>query len=536
MKKTTFMAVIATIAISLSVVAIIADSSNVEGEASIFVDDASNLSNISSGTYVLNEDISCDIVIGTEATVTLDLNGHKITNISDHTIINHGTLTIIDSSSAKTGTVNNITHEKAALFNDWEGIAILNGGIFDRSLENGKNEAESGGNSFYTIRNYGMMTINDDTVVTQNGKYSSMIQNGYYDGSTKNKEADTPTMIINGGTFTGGLNTVKNDDYGILTINDGVFKNVAQAAVLNWNKTTINGGYFNAKDADDSVILNGKINDTMDCGILIINEGSFYGKTGIKIMDYRKSLGSVTITGGYFDTTNDLIYGKDSAANVVISGGNYNKEITTDIKEGYACGKLNDRFIIGVEATSSNGTVTSESESIIVSDVKNTSLNASLNGGSSKINISVTGDAGTLTMIISNPETTELGTAFFIEIGLGNANAKYTAEITVPVTVPNGMGAIVKSYDDEGNFLEEHRVISTNNDGVTFETTHTTIFVVSFESEPVVTPDDDDELPFIPGQNDSPKDDSSTYVAVAAAAAVVAILAVLVVGISKGKL
>lgn len=50
-------------------------------------------------------------------------------------------------------------------------------------------------------------------------------------------------------------------------------------------------------------------------------------------------------------------------------------------------------------------------------------------------------------------------------------------------------------------------------------------------------PDDDDELPFIPPQSgDDGGADTTTYVAVAAAAAVVAILAVLAVGISKGKL
>lgn len=40
-------------------------------------------------------------------------------------------------------------------------------------------------------------------------------------------------------TAPGGLNTVKNDDGGILDISGGTFINTAQSAVMNWNKTTI---------------------------------------------------------------------------------------------------------------------------------------------------------------------------------------------------------------------------------------------------------------------------------------------------------
>ncbi len=48
--------------------------------------------------------------------------------------------------------------------------------------------------------------------------------------------------------------------------------------------------------------------------------------------------------------------------------------------------------------------------------------------------------------------------------------------------------------------------------------------------------DEEDEFPFIPGQNSPGKDDTTTYIAVAAAAAVVAVLAVLVMAMNKGKL
>ena len=99
------------------------------------------------------------------------------------------------------GTVDNVTHAKAALDND--GVAILNSGNFIRSKENGINSTTSGGNSFYTIRNHGDMTINSSVSVSQNGRYSSMIENGWQNGK-ENKTGTASLMEINGRTFSGG--------------------------------------------------------------------------------------------------------------------------------------------------------------------------------------------------------------------------------------------------------------------------------------------------------------------------------------------
>ena len=49
-----------------------------------------------------------------------------------------------------------------------------------------------------------------------------MIRNG-----GKNTAESPAEMTINGGTFSGGINTIKNDDYGNLTINDGDFDNTS---------------------------------------------------------------------------------------------------------------------------------------------------------------------------------------------------------------------------------------------------------------------------------------------------------------------
>ena len=43
--------------------------------------------------------VTKNIVIPAGADVTIDLNGHKLTNVDDHTILNKGTLTIKDTST-----------------------------------------------------------------------------------------------------------------------------------------------------------------------------------------------------------------------------------------------------------------------------------------------------------------------------------------------------------------------------------------------------------------------------------------------------
>lgn len=229
---------------------------------------------ISGTTVTLGADITADAVVPEGVTVILDLNGHKITNVSDHTIINNGVLEIKDSLGG--GVVDNITHAKAAIYNAQSAQTVLNGGTFIRSAENGSSSENNGGNSYYTIINFGTMEINSGVTVKQDGRFSSLVENGWYDGN-KNTTKEPATLVINGGTFNGGLNTIKNDDYGYLTINNGEFTNVAQAVVLNWNVAELNGGVYRAEGATDSIILNGYINDTMDKGQLSVKNIEYSG-------------------------------------------------------------------------------------------------------------------------------------------------------------------------------------------------------------------------------------------------------------------
>ena len=259
----------------------------------------------------LQGDVSEDLTIPADKKIVLDLGSFKLTNVSGHTITNNGTLTI-----GGTGTVDNLTHQKAAIYNNVGGIVILNGGTYTRSQEKGADANNSGGNSYYNIFNWGEMTINDGAEVKSNGHYSSLIENGFYNGSGK---TTNPKLTINGGTFSGGLNTVKNDDRGLLEIKNGTFTNVSQAAVLNWNEATIDGGEFKANDGAQAVVLNGHINnDGMDQGKLTINGGSFTAVGNAPVIKEMTgsgadAIGTVEINAGTFTTDSGEIIHLETA-------------------------------------------------------------------------------------------------------------------------------------------------------------------------------------------------------------------------------
>ena len=270
-------------------------------------------------TVQLVKSVSESVTIPENKTFTLDLGSNTLTNTDgNHTINNKGTVTITGS-----GTVDNISNEKTALWND--GTATLTGNTYTRSQENGQGDTDSGGNSYYTIVNHGTMTINEGTTVTQNGKFSSMVENGWYDG-TQNKSKAESILIINGGNFTGGLNSIKNDDYGKLTINNGTFNNVAQAAVLNWNDTTITNGTFSIDDSADCVVMNGYLstdNDS-DKGVLNIQGGTFsVGSTNstdvVSLFSSTQHCGDINISGGTLKGNVNMNFGSKKGGSFTLS-------------------------------------------------------------------------------------------------------------------------------------------------------------------------------------------------------------------------
>lgn len=247
-------------------------------------------------SYVMSEDTTAFVNVPAGVTATLDLGGKTLTNKADeHTIIveNGATLTITGN-----GIVDNVSHGKGAIVNSGE--VTLNGGTFKRSAEKGTySPYGNGGNSWYTIANYGTMEINTGVTVENAGGYSSMIRNG------GDATVDC-NLTIRGGNFVGGVNTVKNDSFGVLTINGGNFSNTAQYVIMNWNKAEITAGTFQTLDTASAVLFTSAYDaDANTIGKLSISGGEFKhaSDTQEMIVDHydASNSGTAAVTGGRFD-------------------------------------------------------------------------------------------------------------------------------------------------------------------------------------------------------------------------------------------
>ena len=272
-------------------------------------------------------DTTESVTIANGKNVVLVLDTYKITNENGKdtiTVALGGTLEI-----RGTGTVDNVSHGKAAIFNN--GTTTLYGGAFTRSKENGISSSDNGGNSFYVLLNHGNMTIYNGVSVTQSGHYSSMVENGYQNYNSQyntDENSANPKLVIEGGNFSGGLNTIKNDDGGILEINGGVFENVSQAAVMNWNDATINDGWFAVTGAGSNALINSYSNDSIDKGTLEIN-GGYYSCSGalIGVGQGATNGGNTVITDGIFEYGEDANLFVSNTATAKVTGGEFNNTV-----------------------------------------------------------------------------------------------------------------------------------------------------------------------------------------------------------------
>ena len=205
-------------------------------------------------TVSLSKNETSSITVSADKDITLDLAGHKLTNTANNhtvTIDKGASLTVLDSSEAQTGAIDNVSHGKAAVVN--HGTFVLNSGSLTRSAEastiSENGNTASGGNSWYVVWNTGNMTVNGGKILfsaDNQGYYSSLIDNGWADPD-KNTEKAFATLTVTGGELSGGKITIKNDDYGILDIQGGTLTQACESffSVFNWNDATISGGTIN---------------------------------------------------------------------------------------------------------------------------------------------------------------------------------------------------------------------------------------------------------------------------------------------------
>lgn len=312
-------------------------------------------------TIKLLKDTAEDITILAGKTITIDLNGKKITNKSADTItVEKGAALTING----TGIVDNVNHGKAAIYN--KGAVTLNGGTFERSAEAGQDSKNNGGNSYYTILNHGEMTVGEGVTVNNKGHHSSLFSNGYYSYKTKDG-VEKPTLTINGGMFDGGLNTIKNDDDGILTINNGTFKNYTQAAFQNHGTATVLNGSFIAESVYS--IDNCGCDATYDPGKLTVSGGTFKGTLYV-----HSEYSDVAITGGSF--TGSIV---KTGGKLSITGGTFSTNPKDYVPTtGFTVAKAaNGLYTVSTKAVKEDGT--GETTSAVKLEVPATSGGAVIN-------------------------------------------------------------------------------------------------------------------------------------------------------------
>ena len=321
MKKALATILALVMALSVTTMAWADDVAKIDGTGYATLQEAVNAAN-NGQTIVLQSDVvltaSLNVVVN--KTVTLDLNSYKITADMNgpHMICNAGNLTITDSSANKTGEIAKIGAET---------------------------------NFGYVIENHGTMTL-DRCKISSTSVKSSAIENGWYTASA-NTAGTSCTMTIQNAEVVsvnadGGLYTVKNDDYGVMVINGGVFTNsVAGAgAVLNWNDLTINGGTFTGASAVRTLKSG---SSDFETGKSQIKNGTFNG--GIDTLDGYKTGITIAVTGGTFstDVTEYLAEGKilqkngdtyTAVTNSGITSGTYTAKPT--VPDGYKVVKNTD--------------------------------------------------------------------------------------------------------------------------------------------------------------------------------------------------
>lgn len=291
------------VAVMLPVMAMAAEV-EVSDETSLKDAVATNGNNIK-----LTKDITLTgtLTINSDVTIVLDLAGNKISAAMNkpHMISSAGNLTIIDS-------------------------------VGTGSIAKEGNSSDLG----YVLENHGTMALNG-IKVTSASSVSSAIENGWYTAAA-NTTGKTCDMTITNSDISqangsGGLYTIKNDDYGVMVINGGNFTNSTAGAgtVLNWNDLTINDGNFTGASA-----------------VRTLKQGE---------LGFEK--GNTLIKGGTFNGKIDTLPNY-SDVQIGVMGGTFNSDVTDYVHASPTVKDNNGKYYVG--STAKNAVENAESGSFEV--------------------------------------------------------------------------------------------------------------------------------------------------------------------------
>ncbi len=250
-------------------------------------------------TVTLLKDVTENVEIAKEKNLTLDLNGKTLsggTGTAKAALYNLGTITIQDTSAAKTGTIKR----------DDTGTV--------------------GETSYYVIRNQGTMTIESGTVINNSG-YKKANSTGSMIGSSLicNGDCDEGgTLTIKGGTFTqNNFIAIKNGALGVLHVTGGTITS-NHSAIQNWFKADITGGEIKGQLWTDAWKEGESVGETKIGG-----DAKF---TGEIVMDITGSVApTLAINGGELDVTWRITSTAAKAgAKPAVSGGTFSSEVPAE--------------------------------------------------------------------------------------------------------------------------------------------------------------------------------------------------------------
>ena len=267
-------------------------------------------------TVKLLADTRENVVVDKVYELTFDLNGFTLnggTGNKNAAILNHGTLTITDSSAAKTGTIKR----------DDNGIV--------------------GETSYYVIRNLGTMTIEQANVVNNSGYRktnpsgsmvgSSLICNG--DGDNNEKAS----LTINGGKFTQtNFLAIKNGVNGTLVVNGGEITS-NHSAIQNWYNATITGGTIKGQLWTDAWTEGGSVGNTVIGGNVDYEGEIVMDVTGSSIKP------TLTVNGGNLSVTNWKVTTAcaELGGKPAVKGGTFSSEVNKDyLADGFVVNNNTD--------------------------------------------------------------------------------------------------------------------------------------------------------------------------------------------------
>lgn len=252
-------------------------------------------------TITLLDNVTENVEIAANKKLTLDLNGFTLnggTGTAKAALYNLGTITIQDTSEAKTGTIKR----------DDAGI--------------------EGETSYYVIRNQGTMTIESGIVINNSG-YRKVNSTGSMVGSSLicNGDCDEGgTLTIKGGTFTqNNFIAIKNGVLGVLKVTGGTITS-NHSAIQNWFEADITGGKITGQLWTDAWEEGKSVGKTTIGG-----DATFAGEI---VMDITGSVApTLAINGGNLNVTRWRI--TNAAANAgakpAVSGGTF----SSAVKEEY---------------------------------------------------------------------------------------------------------------------------------------------------------------------------------------------------------